>query len=113
MLPERPVFVCNAGKSCAEHDSAVVYERFRRLLKQSGLKPRVMVTGCGSIGFCDRGVAVAIYPEQIWYSRVRVDDVDEIWNEHVLGGRVVGRLRDELDMPLPEQRPAPFVGPDE
>lgn len=99
MLPDRHVFVCNHGKSCAKVGSAEVYDKFRALLKESGLKPRTMVTGCGSIGFCDRGVAVAIYPEQVWYSRVTVDDVDEIWNEHVLGGRTVERLRDELTPP--------------
>ena len=109
-LPERHVFVCNAGKCCAEVGSAEVYARFRELLKASGLKPRVAVTGCGSIGFCDRGVAVAIYPEQVWYSRVTVDDVDEIWEEHVLNGRSVPRLRDELTKAWPDEGPAPFTG---
>ena len=109
MLPERHVFVCSHGKACAKMGSAEVYARFRELLADSGLKPRVAVTGCGSLGFCDRGVAVAIYPEQIWYSRVTVPDVDEIWQRHVLEGRVVERLRDELDNPMPEGAwPRPF-----
>jgi len=99
MLPQRHVFVCNQGKSCAKVGSAEVYAKFRALLKESGLKPGTMVTGCGSIGFCDRGVAVAIYPEQVWYSRVTAADVEEIWSEHVLEGRVVERLRDELTPP--------------
>ncbi len=99
MLPERHVFVCNQGKSCAKVGSAEVYAEFRRLLKESCLKPKVMVTGCGSIGFCDRGVAVAIYPEQVWYSRVTLADVQEIWEEHVLHGRTVTRLQDELQPP--------------
>ena len=102
MLPDRHVFVCSHGKSCAERDSDRVYAEFRRLLKDSGLKPRVMVTGCGSIGFCDRGVAVAIYPEQVWYSRVTIDDVQEIWDQHVVGGRIVKRLRDELEKDMSE-----------
>ncbi len=102
MLPDRHVFVCNQGKSCAERDSDKVYAEFRRLLKDSGLKPGVMVTGCGSIGFCDRGVAVAIYPERVWYSRVTIDDVQEIWDEHVVGGRIVKRLRDELEKDMSE-----------
>lgn len=112
MLPDRHVFVCSHGKSCAERGSAEVYAEFRRLLKESGMKPRVAVTGCGSIGFCDRGVAVAIYPEQVWYSRVTVDDVQEIWDEHVLGGRVVERLRDELEKDVSAvPKPGGFQGP--
>jgi (2Fe-2S) ferredoxin len=110
MLPERHIFVCNHGKSCAKVGSAEVYAKFRELLKASGMKPRVAVTGCGSLGFCDRGVAVAIYPEQIWYSRVTESDVEEIWREHVLNGRVVERLRDEMDCPMPDDGPAPFQG---
>ena len=82
MIPIRHVFVCNSGKACMERDSAGVYERFRKLYKESGLKPNVLVTGCGSVGFCDRGVAVIVYPEQVWYSRVTPADVDEIWSEH-------------------------------
>ena len=108
MLPTRHVFVCNTGKACAERNSAAVYEKFRKLYKESGLKPKVLVTGCGSVGFCDRGVAVIVYPEQIWYSRVTVDDVDEIWNEHVLHGRVVARLRDELAGEEPGKNVPPF-----
>lgn len=110
MLPERHVFVCAQGKSCAKVGSAEVYAKFRELLSNSGLKPRVLVTACGSIGFCDRGVAVAIYPEQVWYSRVTADDVEEIWSEHVVGGRVVERLRDDLDEVPPGAGPAPFCG---
>ncbi len=109
MLPERHVFVCNHGKSCAKRDSAEVYARFREKLVESGLKPKVMVTGCGSVGFCDRGVAVIIYPEQVWYSRVTVDDVDEIWDQHVLGGRTIDRLVDELTTEPPDcPGPTPF-----
>ena len=112
MLPDRHVFVCSNGKSCALRDSANVYTEFRRLLQESGLKPRVMVTGCGAIGFCDRGVAVAIYPEQVWYSRVTVDDVQEIWDQHVLGGRIVARLQDELEKDVSEiPKPTPCTEP--
>ena len=87
-----------------------VYKKFRALLKESGLKPKVMITGCGSIGFCDRGVAVAVYPEDVWYSRVTEDDVEELFTEHVVNGRVVERLRDELEKPVPDEpRPKPFT----
>ena len=108
MLPMRHVFICNAGKSCMERDSAAVYERFRKLYKESGLKPNVLVTGCGSVGFCDRGVAVIVYPEAVWYSRVTVADVDELWSEHVLNGRPVARLRDELSAEEGGSCPLPF-----
>jgi len=38
-------------------------------------------------------VTVVVYPEQIWYGGVKVEDVDEIVRRHLLGGVPVERLR--------------------
>jgi (2Fe-2S) ferredoxin len=37
-------------------------------------------------------VAVLVYPEGVWYGQVRAEDVPEIIEEHLIGGRVVKRL---------------------
>jgi (2Fe-2S) ferredoxin len=36
---------------------------------------------------------VVVYPEDVWYCGVQVDDADEIVREHLIGGRPVERLR--------------------
>lgn len=33
-----------------------------------------------------------VYPEGVWYSYVDRDDIDEIVDSHLIGGRVVERL---------------------
>ena len=38
-------------------------------------------------------MTVVVYPEAVWYGHVTPDDVDELFNEHVLNGRPVERLR--------------------
>ena len=38
------------------------------------------------------GVCCVVYPEGVWYGRVTVDDVDEIIEHHILGGKPVERL---------------------
>jgi (2Fe-2S) ferredoxin len=38
-------------------------------------------------------VTVVVYPEGVWYGHVTPADVDEIIDEHIVGGRVVERLR--------------------
>ncbi|MGH2900974.1 MAG: (2Fe-2S) ferredoxin domain-containing protein, partial [Solirubrobacteraceae bacterium] len=38
-----------------------------------------------------------VYPEQVWYGHVTVDDIPEIVEKHLVGGEVVERLR------LPDQ----------
>lgn len=96
------VFVCT-GKSCSAEDSAAVKEAFERELKARGLQygkekkgrnpnGSVVLTECGSVGFCAIGAAVMIYPDGVWYAQVRASDVPEIVEEHIVNGRVVDRL---------------------
>jgi len=96
------VFVCT-GKSCSAVDSAEVKAAFDRELTERGLlfgkiakgkNPRgtVVLTECSSVGFCAVGAAVMIYPDGVWYAQVRASDVPEIISEHLMNGRVVGRL---------------------
>jgi len=99
---QRHVFVCT-GKSCSANDSAAVKEAFERELKSRGLQygkvskgcspeGTVVLTECGSVGFCAIGAAVMVYPDGIWYAQVRAKDVPEIVEEHIVNGRVVERL---------------------
>ena len=99
---QRHVFVCT-GKSCSAVDSAAVMDAFQRELKARGLQygkiskgcspeGTVVLTECGSVGFCAIGAAVLIYPDGVWYAQVRAKDVPEIIEEHLINGRPVERL---------------------
>ena len=96
------IFVCT-GKSCSKVDSEEVKEAFERELKSRGVlfgkekkgknpKGSIVLTECGSVGFCAIGAAVMVYPDGVWYAQVRADDVAEIVEEHLMNGRVVERL---------------------
>jgi len=96
------VFVCT-GKSCSAVESAAVKAAFEEELKARGLQfgtekkgrnPQgsVVLTECGSVGFCAIGAAVMIYPDGVWYAQVRASDVPEIVEQHIVNGRVVERL---------------------
>ena len=96
------VFVCT-GKSCSAKDSAEVKSAFERELKARGLQygkvskgcspnGTVVLTECGSVGFCAVGAAVMVYPDGVWYAQVRATDVPEIVEEHIVNGRPVERL---------------------
>ena len=99
---KRHVFVCN-GKSCSAVGSAEVKAAFERELEAKGLrqgkeskgrnpKGEIVLTDCGSVGFCSIGTAVLVYPEGIWYAQVTADDVHEIIEEHIEKGNIVERL---------------------
>ncbi len=93
------VFVCT-GKSCSANDSQATLEKFWEVLKEKNLlygkrgssEGNVIVTTCGSIGLCQIGPAVMIYPEGIWYHSVQPQDVEEIVEEHLIRGNPVQRL---------------------
>jgi len=99
---KRHVFVCT-GKSCSKVGAADVKAEFERILESKGIRQgkekkgrnpmgEVVLTECGSVGFCSIGVAVLVYPEGIWYGQVQPEDVSEIIEEHLENGRIVERL---------------------
>jgi (2Fe-2S) ferredoxin len=105
--PEVQILVCTNERppdasrpSCLPRGSMAVYRRFKDRVRELGLRDRVVVTRTGCLRHCSHGVTVGVWPYNLWYRRVTVDDVDEIVEASVDGGgRVVERLR------LPEDAP--------
>ena len=85
------VLVCG-GTGCSSSGSAQLIERFEEQLKEKGLDREVKVVRTGCFGLCEAGPVVIIYPEGTFYSRVKLEDVDEIVSEHLLKGRKVQHL---------------------
>ena len=99
---KRQVFVCT-GKSCRAVGSEDVRDEFARILEAKGLRQgkekkgrnpmgEVVLTECGSIGFCSVGTAVMVYPDGVLYGQVCEGDVREIVEEHIENDRPVERL---------------------
>lgn len=91
------VYVCDQKKPegapcCSARGSAGVLESLRREIAAQGLSASVQVTTCGSLGLCERGPNMVVYPEGDWYSGVRPEDVPEIVREHFGRGRPVARF---------------------
>lgn len=99
---KRQVFVCT-GKSCAAVGGVEVMAEFNRILVEKGIRQgkeskgrnpvgEVVLTECGSIGFCSIGTAVIVYPDGTMYGQVQPEDVAEIVEQHLENGKVVERL---------------------
>jgi (2Fe-2S) ferredoxin len=99
---KRHVFVCT-GKSCSQVGAADVKAEFERILEEKGIRQgkeskgrnpmgEIVLTECGSVGFCSIGVAVLVYPDGTWYGQVTPEDVPEIIEQHLEKGQVVERL---------------------
>jgi (2Fe-2S) ferredoxin len=100
---ERHLFVCMNERRpghprgcCAERGGAEVRARLKALTAEHGMKGRVRVNQAGCLDYCEHGAVIVVYPEGVWYGAVTVEDVDAIFQEHILRGEPVERLRLEL-----------------
>jgi NADP-reducing hydrogenase subunit HndC len=85
------VLVCS-GTGCTSADSLKIIEEFENQIKNKSLDKEVKVVKTGCFGLCALGPIVVVYPEGAFYSKVKISDVAEIVEEHLLKGRLVKRL---------------------
>ncbi len=91
------VYACQQEKPgnapcCSARGSAAVLDALRKELAARGLSDTVQITTCGSLGMCERGPNMVVYPEGVWYAGVQVADVPELVREHFEHGRPLERL---------------------
>jgi (2Fe-2S) ferredoxin len=94
------VFFCTNRREapeacCACHNAEAMRDYAKKRVKELELsgpgKVRVNVAGC--LDRCQEGPVIVVYPEEVWYTYVDRQDIDEIIDEHLVNGRVVERLR--------------------
>ncbi len=80
------VLVCQY-QNCLERGSAEVLAAFldRPI-------PDVTAIGVGCQGQCNMGVTVRVLPDEVWYCRVKPDDVETIVEQHLKQGKPVEAL---------------------
>ena len=78
--------------SCDPDGSEALQKAFKKALAERGINRRIRANKSGCLDQCEKGPTVVVYPEGIWYGRVTLDDVDEIVDAHIVGGRPVARL---------------------
>ncbi len=66
---------------------------FEEKIREKGLDKEIKVSLAGCFGLCETGPNVEIYPEGIFYSHIKVEDIGEIVEKHLCkGGEIVERL---------------------
>ena len=92
-------FCCNqrqAGDTCCNDNDAVGMQTYAKdRIGKLGLKGKgkVRINKAGCLDRCDEGPVLVVYPDEVWYTYVDKEDIDEIIDEHLIGGRVVKRLK--------------------
>lgn len=85
------VLVCG-GTGCTSSNSEKIISEFNVQLANNNLQNEVKIVKTGCFGLCAQGPIVVVYPEGAMYTMVKVEDIKEITEEHLLKGRIVKRL---------------------
>lgn len=92
------VLVC-INAECVAQGSAALLSQLRHKLKDRLLEATVQTTKTSCMRRCGDGPLLVVYPDGVWYRQVRCQDLDEIVDQHLGGGRPVGRLVDQVLSP--------------
>jgi (2Fe-2S) ferredoxin len=90
---EQHVFVCTTGSTCpTESDTESYVKQMRAEIAKAGLHGQIRINKAGCFSQCGNGPMIVVYPENVWYARVRAEDVQEIVQSHLIDGKPVERL---------------------
>lgn len=83
---DEPCCACLGAKEARDY----VKKRCKSLGIHNPGQVRINTAGC--LNRCDLGPVIVVYPEAIWYTYVDNEDLDEIIESHLIGGKPVERL---------------------
>ncbi len=93
------VFFCtnqreDGGRCCQDFNASAMRDYAKQRCKALGIHEpgKVRINNAGCLNRCAEGPVIVVYPEEVWYTYVDRDDIDEIIEQHLLNGRVVERL---------------------
>ena len=94
------VFFCtnqrdDGTQCCQECNARQMRDYAKQRSKELGIagqRGKVRINTAGCLNRCEKGPVVVVYPDDVWYTYVDQEDIDEIINEHLVNGRVVERL---------------------
>ncbi len=97
---EHHIFFCNnvrqnGKKCCSQNGAKELYRYAKDRCRESSIlgKGGIGVSESRCLGRCEHGPVVAVYPDDVWYQYIDEDDVDEIIESHLIGGKEVERLK--------------------
>ncbi len=96
---EKHIFVCENVRPqnhprgcCSEKGSVQLRDYLKKRIKELGINSDIRVNSSGCLDACEFGPSIVVYPEQIWYGGVSMEDVEEIIQSHLIQNHPVERL---------------------
>ena len=76
--PKKPAIAVCVSTGCEALGVKGVLKAFKEEFKKQGLEGNIEIKETGCLGFCEKGPRIVVYPEEIFYFRVKATDVPEI-----------------------------------
>lgn len=96
---DKHIFICNNSRPlghprgcCFDKGSKELFDNLKMKVASQGLDKKIRVNLSGCLDACEQGIAMVVYPEQIWYGNVKKEDIDEIIQSHLINNKPVERL---------------------
>ena len=113
----KQILICG-GTGCVAGGSLKIYDRLKNMMEERGIKCTIVLdvhdhdheesvglkkSGCH--GFCEMGPLLRIEPMGWLYTKVKVEDCEDILEQSILNNEVVDRLfyRDANGVAYPKQ----------
>ena len=87
----KKLLICG-GTGCHATGSIALKETLENELEAKGLQEKVQVVETGCNGFCAVGPLMVIQPDGVFYQKIKVEDVPELVEEHLVNNKQVERL---------------------
>lgn len=82
------ILVCG-GTGCTSNHSVELIDELNKFIKKAGKEQKIEIIQTGCQGLCAKGPIMVVYPGNIYYQEVKIDMVERIFNEHIIGGNPV------------------------
>jgi NADH:ubiquinone oxidoreductase subunit F (NADH-binding)/(2Fe-2S) ferredoxin/Pyruvate/2-oxoacid:ferredoxin oxidoreductase delta subunit len=90
-LYEKHLMICGAT-GCLSSGSQAVEQALIEEMEKRGIKDQYRLVMGGCPGFCEVGPIIVIYPDEVFYCRLKPKDMAELVEKHLVGGELVERL---------------------
>src|SRR4030067_2300812 len=90
--PNRPAIAVCVSTGCEALGVKGVLEALEEEIKKAGLEGKIDIKETGCLGFCEKGPRVVIYPEEIYYFRVKSSDAPEIVSKTLINKETIEQL---------------------
>ncbi len=89
---DKPCIAVCGGPGCLANQCLEVRDAFVNEIAAKGLTDKVDIRTTGCHGFCERGPIALIYPQEIFYQKLAVEDVPEIIEQTIINNKTIDRL---------------------